>query len=185
MKPPGCDIANNKKGSLRLDDWVLCRIYKKNNSQRPLMEHESCDSMGDMILGSIKSEPCVQIGQQHPKLPGSYGAMLENEQSMLQSAPNLASLMSMKRGLFWEEDGGPSLANKRFLTADHQNDEEGKTVQDDNGSISMASFLGQFPQSTQADEAMHQQGPMLGNLGDGAYREQHFNQLQSNMNWYT
>ena len=146
------------------------------------MEHESCDSMGDMILGSIKSEPCVQIGQQHPKLPGSYGAMLVNEQSMLQnmmnnydgskshlSALNSAGLMSMKRGLFWEEEGGPSSENKRFLTADQQNDEEGRTVQDDNGS--MASFLGQFPQSAQAD--------------DGAYGQQHFNQLQSNMNWYT
>ncbi|PKH47734.1 hypothetical protein CRG98_050459 [Punica granatum] len=30
-KPPGCDLGN-KKNSLRLDDWVLCRIYKKNNS---------------------------------------------------------------------------------------------------------------------------------------------------------
>ena len=135
------------------------------------MEHESCESMNEMVFASIPGASCLQIGQQHPKLPGSYGAMLENEQSMLQSAPNLASLMSLKRGLFWEEDGGPSLANKRFLTADHQNDEEGKTVQDDNGSISMASFLGQFPQSAQAD--------------DGAYGQQHFNQLQSNMNWYT
>ncbi|EPS69130.1 hypothetical protein M569_05637, partial [Genlisea aurea] len=34
-KPPGCDIAN-KKTSLRLDDWVLCRIYQKNNLQRAM-----------------------------------------------------------------------------------------------------------------------------------------------------
>lgn len=202
MKPPGCDMANNKKGSLRLDDWVLCRIYKKNNSQRPLMEHESCESMGDMILGSMQSDPCIQIGQQHPKLSASYGAMLEHEQSMLQNMMNNSdgsislsgtskshlslpspNLMSIKRGLFWEDDGGPSSSNKRFLTADHQNHEDGRTVQDGNGS--MASFLGQFPQGGQDDQALHQQGPMLGNLGDGVFRQQHFNQLPGNMNWYT
>ncbi|XP_074380153.1 NAC transcription factor 25-like isoform X2 [Apium graveolens] len=188
MKPPGCDMANNKKGSLR------------NNSQRPLMEHEGCESLGDMmILGSMQSEPCIQIGQHHPKFSASYGAMLENEQSMLQNMMNNSdssislsatskshlslpspNLMSIKRGLFWEDDGGPSSSNKRFLTADHQNHEDGRTGQEDNGS--MASFLGQYPQT---DQPLHQQGPMLGNLGDGVFRQQNFNQLPNNMNWYT
>ncbi|KAM7263363.1 hypothetical protein ACFE04_001046 [Oxalis oulophora] len=34
----------NKKGSLRLDDWVLCRIYKKHNSQRPIEREREEDS---------------------------------------------------------------------------------------------------------------------------------------------
>lgn len=126
MKPPGCSDVANKKGSLRLDDWVLCRIYKKNNSQRP-MDHES----SDMVLGSIPSPPanCIQqIGQQNPKLlPGlkAYGttAMLENEQSMFEggmistnsdgsisisgskshliSLPPNNNVLSMKRTLYW------------------------------------------------------------------------------------
>ncbi|CDY22671.1 BnaC08g43050D [Brassica napus] len=32
-RPPGC-VFGNKRNSLRLDDWVLCRIYKKNNASR-------------------------------------------------------------------------------------------------------------------------------------------------------
>lgn len=208
MKPPGCDMVNNKKGSLRLDDWVLCRIYKKNNSQRPLMEHESCDSISDMVFASIPAGPCIQIGQQHPKLlaglkgstTSTYSAMLENEQSMLQNMMNNSdgsislsgtskshlslpspNVMSMKRSLFWDEDGGPSSTNKRFLSPDHQDNEDGRTtVQDDNGS-SMASFLGQFPQTPQA----LQQAAMLGNVGDGVFRQQPYNQLPSSMNWYS
>ncbi|KAK4439920.1 hypothetical protein Salat_0326900 [Sesamum alatum] len=43
-KPPG--IALNKKGSLRLDDWVLCRIFKKGNpSNRPIETDESMEEM--------------------------------------------------------------------------------------------------------------------------------------------
>ncbi|KMT13026.1 hypothetical protein BVRB_4g087410 [Beta vulgaris subsp. vulgaris] len=48
-KPPAYDLCHNKKGSLRLDDWVLCRIYKKNNTNRP-MDHEREDSMEDMMM---------------------------------------------------------------------------------------------------------------------------------------
>ncbi|KAG7625353.1 NAC transcription factor 56 [Arabidopsis thaliana] len=43
-RPPGCDFGN-KKNSLRLDDWVLCRIYKKNNASR----HVDNDKDHDMI----------------------------------------------------------------------------------------------------------------------------------------
>lgn len=54
-KPPGYDHFNNKKVSLRLDDWVLCRIYKKNNTTRP-MDHEREESMEDlMMMGPLSS----------------------------------------------------------------------------------------------------------------------------------
>lgn len=172
------------------------------------MEHESCDSISDMVFASIPAGPCIQIGQQHPKLlaglkgstTSTYSAMLENEQSMLQNMMNNSdgsislsgtskshlslpspNVMSMKRSLFWDEDGGPSSTNKRFLSPDHQDNEDGRTtVQDDNGS-SMASFLGQFPQTPQA----LQQAAMLGNVGDGVFRQQPYNQLPSSMNWYS
>lgn len=59
-RPPGCDLAN-KKNSLRLDDWVLCRIYKKNNTNRPLdhqeMDHDSIDDM----LGPINQVPMSNL----------------------------------------------------------------------------------------------------------------------------
>ncbi|KAL3820534.1 hypothetical protein ACJIZ3_006439 [Penstemon smallii] len=46
-KPP---IVNNK-GSLRLDDWVLCRIFKKSTPTSPSMDHsERNGSMDDMFV---------------------------------------------------------------------------------------------------------------------------------------
>ncbi|CAH9083217.1 unnamed protein product [Cuscuta epithymum] len=88
-KPPGCDI--NKKGSLRLDDWVLCRIYKKNNTQRP-MDHEREDLMNDMFGGGIPQSlqtSSLQFAQQPNKFhhqallkASNYGALLENDQNM-------------------------------------------------------------------------------------------------------
>ncbi|KAK7324597.1 hypothetical protein VNO77_28291 [Canavalia gladiata] len=57
-RPPGCDLGN-KKNSLRLDDWVLCRIYKKSNSHRSPMEHDREDSMDDMIGGI---PPSINVG---------------------------------------------------------------------------------------------------------------------------
>ncbi|KAG6685621.1 hypothetical protein I3843_12G120700 [Carya illinoinensis] len=86
-KPAGCDLGN-KKNSLRLDDWVLCRIYKKNNTHRSV-DHEREDSMDDMI-GSI--QPSVAVGQHVklqliPKGPStSYG--LENYPSMFEGIVN-------------------------------------------------------------------------------------------------
>ncbi|KAK3199114.1 hypothetical protein Dsin_022529 [Dipteronia sinensis] len=88
-KPPGCDLGS-KKNSLRLDDWVLCRIYKKNNIARPI-DHDKDDSMDDM-LGLIP--PSMMVSSQHnPKLHlsstkgmmnmTSYGALLESDHQNL------------------------------------------------------------------------------------------------------
>ncbi|KDP20923.1 hypothetical protein JCGZ_21394 [Jatropha curcas] len=79
-KPPGIDSAN-KKGSLRLDDWVLCRIYKKNNSQRP-MERDKEDSMEGLFANATHVLPI------HPKPPSkptnSYASVLENEENFFE-----------------------------------------------------------------------------------------------------
>ncbi|XP_071730164.1 uncharacterized protein [Rutidosis leptorrhynchoides] len=56
-KPHGFDPSKNK-GSLRLDDWVLCRIYKKTNMQRP-MDNDGdgggggSDGGGDLTMNRI------------------------------------------------------------------------------------------------------------------------------------
>nr|XP_043620375.1 NAC transcription factor 25-like [Erigeron canadensis] len=47
---------SNKKGSLRLDEWVLCRIYKKNSASRPAerdTDHND-DYMEHMMASSSK-----------------------------------------------------------------------------------------------------------------------------------
>ncbi|KAL0305768.1 UNVERIFIED_CONTAM: NAC transcription factor 56 [Sesamum radiatum] len=63
-KPPG--IALTKKGSLRLDDWVLCRIFKKGNpSSRPM---EMDDSMEEMPVSMPTLS--MDVGYHQSSFPG-------------------------------------------------------------------------------------------------------------------
>ncbi|GLJ35431.1 hypothetical protein SUGI_0712530 [Cryptomeria japonica] len=83
-------ILPNKKGSLRLDDWVLCRIYKKhNNSQRP-PEREQDESCVEEVLASLP-EIDHQQKLHLPKL-GSFSGLLENEDPFLDGFLNDASI---------------------------------------------------------------------------------------------
>ncbi|XP_027353942.1 NAC transcription factor 56-like [Abrus precatorius] len=85
-KPPGCDLSH-KKNSLRLDDWVLCRIYKKGNTQKSPMDHDKDDSMDDMI-GEVP--PSINVGHMNArfhlsKMSTNYSsALLENDRNMLE-----------------------------------------------------------------------------------------------------
>nr|UPI48795.1 NAC transcription factor 12 [Fagopyrum tataricum] len=47
-KPRGYDPRQNNRGSLRLDDWVLCRIYKKNEKRTVDGNHEREDEELDV-----------------------------------------------------------------------------------------------------------------------------------------
>ncbi|PON46485.1 NAC domain containing protein [Parasponia andersonii] len=93
-KPPGCDLAN-KKNSLRLDDWVLCRIYKKNNTNRPLMDHHERDQDSmDELMGPIhnshnnNSPMGPHNGKLQLLLPKaatlSYGVLNENDHNLFE-----------------------------------------------------------------------------------------------------
>ncbi|KAJ7981706.1 NAC domain protein [Quillaja saponaria] len=90
-KPPGFDLGN-KKNSLRLDDWVLCRIYKKNNTHRSPLDQDRDDSMDDMIGGIL---PSINVAHQLndrmllPKTVTTYGGiLLESDQNMLDGIMN-------------------------------------------------------------------------------------------------
>lgn len=181
-KPPGCDFAN-KKGSLRLDDWVLCRIYKKNNAQRPLEQER--DDIHD-VMGSSMNPHSLSMG--HHKF-------LENEQTTLYEGmmsdamnshlgskppPQLhllppQSLLPTKRGipnLYWnEETNANSPSTKRFLG-------ENCDGRGDESTNSIATMLSQLPQTPSL-----QQQAMLGNLGDGVFGQQPYQ--VSGVNWYT
>ncbi|KAI3673715.1 hypothetical protein L6452_39843 [Arctium lappa] len=202
-KPPGCD-PTNKKASLRLDDWVLCRIYKKNNIQRTV----DSDVSGDhgVIAGMLASiPPSISLGVTRPT--SGFNAMLENHHhdqnnvvfdAMLTSSSNdnnnvnittTSNLLPIKRSfhgnLFWNEEGNNNNNNsspytKRFLA--ESNIEGGgvmaaRTTDENGGSI--ASLLNQLPQMQQ-----HHQQSMLGSIGDGVYRQQQPYQLPG-MNWYS
>ncbi|KAF2285978.1 hypothetical protein GH714_009311 [Hevea brasiliensis] len=182
----------------KLDDWVLCRIYKKNNTLRP-MDHDKDDSVEDM-LGSIP--PSISVGtQQNTKLQlvngPNYEALVENEQNFFNamlsndginntnffsqlasstSRPAELSMLPLKRthpSLYWSDDdaGGPP-SSKRF-----QGDNGDGSVVRTDGNGSIASLLSQLPQTP----PLHQQ-TMLGSMGDGIFRPPY--QL-SNLNWYS
>ncbi|PON45667.1 NAC domain containing protein [Trema orientale] len=96
-KPPGCNLAN-KTNSLRLDDWVLCRIYKKNNTNRPLMDHERDQDSMDELMGPIHNSLHNNSNNNSPMGPHKgklqlllpkaatlgYGALNENDHNLFE-----------------------------------------------------------------------------------------------------
>ncbi|GKV42497.1 hypothetical protein SLEP1_g49893 [Rubroshorea leprosula] len=200
-KPPGCDLGN-KKNSLRLDDWVLCRIYKKNNTHRP-MDHDRDDFMDEM-LGSIP--PSITVANQRDAKLGlqskgtNFGTWLENDHNLFEGmlssdgvnsasmSHQLASSSSkrehlpivptLKRtppSLYWaNEDAAGASTSKRF----HEDHSIDGRIERTEGNGSIATLLSQLPQTPQ----FHQQQTLLGSVGDGIFRPPY--QLPG-MNWYS
>ncbi|KAD3066860.1 hypothetical protein R6Q59_018950 [Mikania micrantha] len=186
-KPHGSD-PSKQKGSLRLDDWVLCRIYKKNNMQRP-MNSEGCDHHNMTgILSSIP--PSISLAGGHHTMVDNqeHNLLFDVRMNSTDTDTNIASLLPVKRslsGLFWNEDAptgnSSSTYTKRFLTAESNSDISvmaTRTTDENGGSI--ASLLSQLPQTPQLQQ--QQQQTMLGSIEDGVFR--HPYQL-SGMNWYS
>ncbi|KAG5546304.1 hypothetical protein RHGRI_018469 [Rhododendron griersonianum] len=189
-KPPGCDPANKKANSLRLDDWVLCRIYKKNNPPRPIDHERYMDSisMGDVLSRIPPSS--IPLSQQNPKL---QAIMLENDRNLFEemiannqgininsTGYNISQLGTTSNSnkphiplrslpsLFWSDDNGgghEAVAAKRFR--EDGNEGAGCIAKaDENASIAtLLSSLNQLPQNP----VLHQQ-TMMGSLGDGVFR---------------
>ncbi|KAI3755815.1 hypothetical protein L1987_55622 [Smallanthus sonchifolius] len=53
---PAAYDPNKNKGSLRLDDWVLCRIYKRFSMQRPT-EGDCSGGVGDLTMNGVPVSP--------------------------------------------------------------------------------------------------------------------------------
>lgn len=189
-KPPGYDLAN-KKNSLKLDDWVLCRIYKKNNSHRPMDHQKREDSMEDMI-GSIPQS--LRLNE-YPKLGINYTTLLENDQSLLQGmvANNNNDATNPKRpaSLFWteEEDHSGISSSKRLhfetttdgastsITRTHSND---NNLQ--NSTSSFTTLLTNLPQTPPPPLHHHASHSVLASMGDGLFRPAY--QIPG-ANWYS
>ncbi|XP_031132081.1 NAC transcription factor 25-like [Ipomoea triloba] len=74
-RPLGDDIVN-KKSSLRLDDWVLCRIFKKNGSSRPVESGGRGDPTEDATVATSTTslDGCGGAGDhQNPNSRASRG----------------------------------------------------------------------------------------------------------------
>ncbi|XP_076903384.1 NAC transcription factor 25-like [Bidens hawaiensis] len=190
-KPHGTDSIK-QKGSLRLDDWVLCRIYKKSNTQRP-MDSDGCDHAMTGMLASIPSSISIAGGGHHTMVQNQetnllFDIRMNSNEPDTNTNTNISNLLPMKRslsGLFWSEDAAAgntantsSTYTKRFLTAESNSDISGmatRTTEENGGSI--ATLLSQLPQPPQL-----QQQTMLGSMEDGVFR--HPYQLPG-MNWYS
>jgi len=193
-KPPSFDPTHNKKASLRLDDWVLCRIYKKNNPPRSIEHERDMDtiiSMGDMLtrIPPSSSSSSIPVSQQNQKL---QALMLENDHNFFEEMiiGNNAGININSTGysisqlgttsnsnpqiplralpsFFWNGDNAsPEATAKRFRG--ESNDDEGGCIAktDENTSIAtLLSNLNHLPQNP----VLHQQ-TMMGSLGDGVFR---------------
>ncbi|PHT77143.1 hypothetical protein T459_20665 [Capsicum annuum] len=175
------------------DDWVLCRIYKKSNTQRPI-DHERDDLNIDMMMGSSSSINPSCIANNSMSLPNLFGqpkipqlkssnfgsALLENDPNLYDQSGSQFSSKRPLGNLYWnDQDGAGSNDNshqstKRFLT-DNMEDGLNMNVRADEQNGSIVSLLSQLPQTP----SLHQQ-QVLGSLSDGVFRQPY-----SGMNWYS
>ncbi|KAM0937463.1 putative transcription factor NAM family [Dioscorea sansibarensis] len=56
--------ANNKEGSLRLDDWVLCRLYNKKNSWEKIKKQKEEVSFGE-TMSSFEANDSLESDVEH------------------------------------------------------------------------------------------------------------------------
>ncbi|KHN08560.1 NAC domain-containing protein 18 [Glycine soja] len=207
-KPPSSasDHAHSgKKNSLRLDDWVLCRIYKKSNSTHlprlPLMEQNKEISreismlpmMSTLSMANDNNTP--QDSKTASSRSTSYGPLgVENDdnffdgifgvdhQSMQQDVSDHSQQVSskgnfpMKRELSSQFwNGTGSSSSSRQFHYDLNYAGNSTTVEEDNSFVSLLSHL---PQNT----TTFHPNALLGPVGNGVLRQQF--QLPS-MNWNT
>ncbi|KAF3442117.1 hypothetical protein FNV43_RR16033 [Rhamnella rubrinervis] len=211
-RPPGFDLAN-KKNSLRLDDWVLCRIYKKNNTHRPL-DHEREDSMDDMMGPNMPPPMSMGLLTHHqnaaskllqfPNDQNCVEGMLNNDSNMCHQFVSSSSSKSPElSGVVAAASGNNAMSNtlfaplKRVLPGlfwnDDDDDEAGpspsKRLQLDNGMTSSADGNGSnsiatlLSQLPQTSTPSLHQQSLLGSLGDGLFRAPTYS--LPGMNWYS
>ncbi|KAI3495286.1 hypothetical protein L1887_37560 [Cichorium endivia] len=180
FKSPIINLSN-KKGSLRLDEWVLCRIYKKNNASRPV-ERDSDNNYMENIIASktTNSNRLIENNQ------NTYFEIFNNEDGsrirQSNSIPKLGSTSSsMKSGVssmilnngkrsfptthYWNLDS----SEKRF----HSDDDINGMI-DGNGS-----FISLLNPVQQGIGGFHQ------NSGLGSVDDSTFPYQLSSLNWQT
>ncbi|XP_021740524.1 NAC transcription factor 25-like [Chenopodium quinoa] len=170
----------SKKASLRLDDWVLCRIYKKNNTQRP-MDHERDDLIEEMI----KQQKLMRtICSKNTPSSGLLMDHTNNDQniyefSKLGPSASRHDLYGMqgddnnnREHLYWDDPMGSlgSSSGRRFHHP--QSDQTTGSTGTDGNSSSFVSMLSQLPQGINTSGVPFSMGsPLLvGNIGDGVLR---------------
>ncbi|XP_038895342.1 NAC transcription factor 25-like [Benincasa hispida] len=182
--------TTNPKPSLKLDDWVLCRIYMKNIAQALTIEREM-EELSRVAAAAARPLKTV-VGGGHKGSGNCYldvvalsseGDDIINHQNNSNISELPSSSCSSKRGLtcqLWS--GGATASNDggKPLRLDLMNSYSGgaTTAGTEENTISYMSLLNQLP----VQNAAFQSGaPLIGSLNGGVLR-QHF-QLPTNINW--
>ncbi|XP_044473952.1 NAC transcription factor 56-like [Mangifera indica] len=185
-KPHGCDLGN-KKNSLRLDDWVLCRIYKKNNTTRSMETHDKEESMDDILrhlppslMIDSHQDSRLQLptfmGNEQNFFQGIISRDGDTSSSFKQQLPGDHSLKRTLPSMNWTDGDDHTTAGASLNKKFHLESNDGRIERSTDGHGSIASLLSHLPQTT----SLHQQA-MLGSMGDGIFRPPY--QLPG-MNWY-
>ncbi|KAI6703813.1 hypothetical protein NL676_012949 [Syzygium grande] len=175
-KPPKADSAS-RKGSLRLDDWVLCRIYKKSSSVRPV-------EPGTENLAPPSMNPSTSKGVNYSSmLPGN------NDEAFFDGIlPETIHNSSTSHQLpFSTAKPGASIAHSAMFASDEsrttqvpcaaisgkryeggRDDRNGGANGMDDGN-SFVSLLHQIPQNGQP---FHPHMLLVSSIGDGDFRQQ-------------
>ncbi|KAJ4801634.1 hypothetical protein LUZ62_052880 [Rhynchospora pubera] len=190
LRPPSGEPGVKKKNSLRLDDWVLCRIYKKSNKcpshdclssfQRSMVENERDDPV---VVDDMAAIPAQNISQNQLRAPqNNYNnSMLENEEivffdGLLTNTDGLnhaGKHVITSPYLVNATSAGTTLPVAKRMAVTNANLNSGSVVSG-NGSAAVAAFLNQLPQG-------------MTYLGDGSATNislQHQYQF-SGINWMT
>ncbi|XVF87536.1 hypothetical protein PTKIN_Ptkin18bG0128200 [Pterospermum kingtungense] len=207
---PQITDASNKKSSLRLDDWVLCRIYKKNHTQRP-MERDNNDYSMEGMLATVPNSM-----HQNPKAPtpkvSNYDSLLEEiheenffegmltgesmQNSSITQIPVVSSSSSKQTLSMAIADATTTTTNtvpttvKRALPPQYWINEpnsigsQGKRFQGDLNSSSTSAGIDDTNSFVsllnQLPQASFYPGRLVGSLGDGVSRQQF---MLPSLNW--
>ncbi|KAJ3670246.1 hypothetical protein LUZ60_010570 [Juncus effusus] len=177
-RPPSGDvIGSRKKISLRLDDWVLCRIYKKSNKctsdnsmssfQTAVQERED-----PVILDDMAHIPSKNASQTQKVSTNNYtSSMMENEETIffegLMATPDVPNHAGkhVVTSPYWMDTASTMMTvPKRFGTGTNCTN-----ASSDSGNAAVAAFLNQLPQG-------------MAYLGDGTVSLQNQHQI-AGMNW--
>ncbi|KAF3778254.1 NAC transcription factor 56 [Nymphaea thermarum] len=73
----------NKKSSLRLDDWVLCRIYKKTNHSQRLILRDRVECVDEMVslLPNMEGHSSKLQASQKPQ---NFAPLVENDDNFFE-----------------------------------------------------------------------------------------------------
>ncbi|KAG6584010.1 NAC transcription factor 25, partial [Cucurbita argyrosperma subsp. sororia] len=181
----------NRKSSLKLDDWVLCRIYMKNTAQASTIIEREMEELSRAAAAAAARLPKLVVGGGQKGGRNCYldvvalssqGDEIINHQTNSNISELPSSSCSSKRGhtcQLWS--GGATASNDggKPLRLDLMNSYSGGvTPGTEENTVSYVSLLNQLSVQNAAFQTSE---PFIGSLSDGVLRQQF--QLPSNINW--